>query len=129
MTPTHFTKMFPMHKIVWKTNFDYKITSVTVYATYSDGRQEKYSFSLGGNFDKIPVTRLQKMNGGIKATYVKVINAYQECDEWFSFKEGYGIMSFPEAQKKIEQVYQELMSKDYFGDVFFTFKASIKLTL
>lgn len=119
-----------MYEAGWKTNFDFKITSVTVYATYSDGRQEKHSFPLGTNFDKIPVTYFKEMpasGGGGKLAIAKEINAYEECNEWFSFKEGYGIRTFPEVHQKIEQIYNDVMSKDYFGDVFFTFELSIML--
>jgi len=116
-----------MYTTGWKTNFDYKITSVAVYATYSDGRQEKYSIPLDKHFKNIPVTSYRKENGGDRVAQVKVINAYEECNEWFSFKEGYKIPSFSEAQKKIDKIYEDVISKDYFGDVFFTFESSIKL--
>ncbi len=125
MIPWQFLKMFAGYVNGWKTVFDYKITSIAVYATYSDGRQEKYSFPLDIKDDIVYVTH--QVLGRQQLRVAKTINVNEECNEWFSCKEGYGLSTYPETQKKIADIYMNVISEDASGDVFFTFEPSIQL--
>lgn len=124
MIPEKFLKMFAGYTSCWRTCFDYKITDITLYATYSDGHQEKFSYPLGIDTDVIVVTH-QVFGQPLKVA--KKVNVNVECNEWFSCREGYGLFSYPELQQKIVGLYSDVVSKDASADVFFTFEPSIKL--
>lgn len=125
MIPEKFLRMFNGYMKGWKTVFDLKITDVTLYATYSDGHQEKFSYPIRANEnDIIHVTHNVP---GEPLKVVRQINVNEGCDEWFSCKEGYGVDTYPDLQQKIRNLYVDVLSKDYNADVFFTFEPSIKI--